>query len=62
MGAEVKLAAAEKQVTALKQQLEQTVHMLKLQSAADLPQSHRLYRLTSISGKRFVAHTCVSST
>ena len=54
MAAEAKLAAAEKQVAQLKQQLEETGHKLKLQSADELPQSHRLYRMTS--GR----HLCVA--
>lgn len=45
--AELKLAAADKHVAELKRQLEEAMHKLKLQSAADLPQSHRLYRITS---------------
>ena len=47
MAAEAKLAAAEKQVAELKQQLVETGHQLKMQSADELPQSHRLYRMTS---------------
>jgi len=37
-------------VTELKQQLEDALLKLKLQSASDLPHSHRLYRLTSGNG------------
>lgn len=45
--AEAKLAAADKHVAELQQQLEEAMHKLKLQSASDLPHSHRLHRITS---------------
>lgn len=41
------MAAADTHVAELKRQLEEDMHKLKLQSAAGLPQSHRLYRITS---------------
>lgn len=45
--AEAKLAAADGHVAELKRQLEEAMHKLKLQSASDLPHSHRLHRITS---------------
>lgn len=43
----MKLAAADKHVADLKRQLDEAMHRLKLQSASDSPQSHRLHRITS---------------
>jgi len=43
----VQLAAADKHVAELKQQLQDALEKLKLQSASGFPHSHRLYRITS---------------
>jgi len=43
----VQLAAADKHVAELKQQLQDAVEKLKLQSASGFPHSHHLYRITS---------------
>ena len=43
----MQLAAADKHVAELKQQLQDALEKLKLQSASGFPHSHRLYRITS---------------
>jgi len=50
----VQLAAADKHVTELKQQLQDALEKLKLQSASGFPHSHRLYRITSGDERRML--------